>query len=106
VGDSTPQVLGGSATPDPSTVLFGHAVSAGKPSNLGDWATLVQDLVHHVVVEKHYTVRRWAVWNEPDAPSGATPKFGLDEYLDLYAATARAIRMADPTAQVGGPETS
>lgn len=48
------------------------------------------------------------VYNEPDLRDERTGEAifyagGLQDYLDLYRATARAIRAADPRARIGGP---
>jgi hypothetical protein len=74
------------------------------PDNFGAWATIVGDLVRHVR-RKAYLVPTWGVWNEPDLGT-AFWSGTRAQYLDLYAATARAIRAADPKAAVGGPEIS
>lgn len=47
-------------------------------------------------------VRYWEVWNEPDLGKlfwSGTPQ----QFFELYAQIAQAVRQADPHAQVGGP---
>jgi hypothetical protein len=100
--DSTPQILGGSVPPKGDTPFFGGTWAREVPNDLGAWATIVGDLVRHVR-RRGYRVPRWSVWNEPDL-STAFWKGTMKQYLDLYVATARAIKAADPQARVGGPE--
>jgi hypothetical protein len=100
--DSTPQLLGGSVPPRSDTPHFGGTWASEVPNDLDAWATVIGDLVHHVK-QRGYVVSRWSVWNEPDLGS-AFWKGTTEQYLDLYAATARAIKAADPKAKVGGPE--
>jgi hypothetical protein len=102
--DSTPRILGGSVPPSASTRYFGGTWAREVPDNFGAWATIVGDLVRHVR-RKAYLVPTWGVWNEPDLGT-AFWSGTRAQYLDLYAATARAIRAADPKAAVGGPEIS
>lgn len=100
--DSTPQILGGSVPPNPRTPFFGGTYANAVPNDLDAWATIVGDLVRHVR-QRGYAVRRWTVWNEPDL--GAAFWQGTrEQYLKMYVLTARAIKAADPGAQVGGPE--
>jgi hypothetical protein len=100
--DSTPQILGGSVPPNPATPFFGSTWARQVPNDQRAWATIIGDLVGHVK-QRGYVVPTWSVWNEPDLGS-AFWQGTLKQYLDLYTATARAIKAADPTAQVGGPE--
>jgi hypothetical protein len=49
-----------------------------------------------------FGIRYWEVWNEPDLGKifwSGTP----EQYYDLYARMARAVRQADSQALVGGP---
>jgi hypothetical protein len=108
--DATPQVLGGSIPPYSGTRLtsemsFASGFGPNPPDQLADWALVVGDLVHHILIERKETVPWWGVWNEP-ADSNAFWSAGLKAYLDLYAVTVAAVRAVDPHAQVGGPESA
>ena len=72
-----------------------------KPKDADAWGKLVRDIVHHVNIEKGYDIRYWEVWNEP---SGIFfQEWGQkDAFWEFYAQTARAVKEADPSAQVGG----
>lgn len=63
---------------------------------LTGWAAAVSAVVSHYA-SLGYTGWTWEVWNEPDH-DGWTAK----EYNTLYAASAPAVKAADPTARVGG----
>lgn len=78
------------------------------PADYTQWRAYLQAfvrfLLHRYGAEE---VRTWLfeVWNEPDLPyvfwNGSR-----DEYFQLYAESARAIKDVDPQIQVGGPATS
>jgi hypothetical protein len=83
----------------------------------GDWRTVGRDdsvwvrAVQAYVAgmrERGVDVGYHEVYNEPDLRDERTGEAvfytgQLEDYLDLYRATATAVRAADPTARVGGP---
>jgi hypothetical protein len=74
------------------------------PRSLEKWAGLVRDTVAHVNVHRQIGVQYLEVWNEPTAKvfwNGS-----LQEYLELYEATATAAKQADPSVKVGGPSAA
>ncbi len=93
-----------------------YVPEAARPVG-GDWRTMAADdsiWVRTVrayvdgMRERKVSVGYHEVYNEPDLRDERTGEAtfytgGLDDYLDLYRATATAIRAADPTARVGGP---
>jgi xylan 1,4-beta-xylosidase len=92
---------------DPSRTTFDYAGIISPPRDLDRWAALVRDFVRHLVARYGLDeVRRWPfeVWNEPNLRLfwSATEA----EYLQLYDATARAVRAVDPELKVGGPATA
>ncbi len=77
------------------------------PKDLAKWADLVRAFVLHMR-ERHgdAALRTWyfEVWNEPNLEafwSGTK-----EQYLELYASTARAIKEVSPVYKVGGPGTA
>lgn len=71
------------------------------PHDLKKWATLIQDTVTHLNVHRGMGIQYLEVWDEPTAKvfwNGT-----LQQYLDLYEATATAAKRADPSIKVGGP---
>jgi len=110
--DSTPQILGGGTAPysgdllkNPVAYSSWSGFTGEAPNNLDDWSAVVGDFVHHVLKVRKDIVPWWGVWNEP-AGNGVFWRAGLAEYLDLYAATVKAVRAVDPQARVGGPEVA
>jgi hypothetical protein len=106
--DATPQLLGGSVAPyQGAQLLQGYAWSSmfprEIPNDMEAFGALVQDLVHHVVQERHGRVPYWGVWNEPNGKIFWDNS--LDNYLRLYEACARAVKRVSPDLKVGGPET-
>ncbi len=73
------------------------------PTDLDEWAQVVRTFVEHYR-DLGYTGLAWEVWNEPDLDFffQGSPQ----QYVNLYAATARAIKEIDPTALVGGSADS
>jgi xylan 1,4-beta-xylosidase len=76
------------------------------PKSLTRWAELVAATAEHYA--KRYGRARvadwyWEVWNEPDIGYW---RGSVGEYLELYRASAEAIRSVLPDAKVGGPATT
>lgn len=73
------------------------------PDNWEDWYDLVQAMAQHMV-DRHGLAEvsswHWEVWNELWGMPYPHP------YLDLYNASARAIKSVDETLRVGGPATA
>ena len=68
------------------------------PTDLAAWSALVAAIVSEVGPGA-----LWEVWNEPDGIFwSGTPQ----QFFELYQATVRGVRQADPAAQVGGPTVS
>ena len=89
---------------------------AARPEG-GDWRGMAEDDSVWVDLVREYAggaagrgveIGYHEVYNEPDLRDERTgqPHFylgDLDDYLDLYRATATAIRDVDPHARIGGP---
>jgi hypothetical protein len=104
-----PSILGGSVPPFAGAELAGAAPTGGvfptqPPDNDAAYATIVGDLVRRVVGQDHVRVVGWGLWNEPDTLPFWTGS--LPQFESLYAAVAPAVKAADPSALVGGPEIS
>ena len=78
---------------------------AAPPVNFDSYA----DEVKHVAMHYnqgwdhgfHYGIKYWEFWNEPDEVFfwTGTPQ----QFYELYAKTARALKSVDPTLMIGGP---
>lgn len=93
-----------------------YVPAAARPEG-GDWRGMAEDddvwveLVRRYAggaAERGVTIGYHEVYNEPDLRDERTgqPHFytgDLEDYLDLYRVTARAIREVDPAARIGGP---
>lgn len=93
-----------------------YVPAAARPEG-GDWRGMAEDdgvwveLVRRYAggaAERGVAIGYHEVYNEPDLRDERTaqPHFytgQLEDYLDLYRATARAIREVDPAARIGGP---
>jgi xylan 1,4-beta-xylosidase len=76
------------------------------PADFDRYAAVVKHIVMHYnqgwANGFRHGIRYWEVWNEPDLSTlfwGGTP----DQYFELYARIARAVKEADPEVLVGGP---
>jgi xylan 1,4-beta-xylosidase len=92
---------------DPERTVFDYRGIISPPRDMGRWSELVTALVRDL--EERFgrdEVRRWPfeVWNE----ANLRVFWAADEaaYFDLYDATARAVKAADPALAVGGPSTA
>ena len=76
------------------------------PADFDRYAAVVKHIVMHYnqgwAQGFRHGIRYWEVWNEPDLATlfwGGTP----EQYFELYARIARAVKEADPEVLVGGP---
>jgi len=83
----------------PDALIPRGGTDGSVPQNLAGWRQLAGDYVRHYKALGH-TGWYWEVWNEPDNHWFFR---GTDrQYVELYAATAAAIKTVDPAARVGG----
>ena len=91
-----------------SQTVFWWKGNVTPPREMREWTELVAATLRHLIARYGVDeVRTWPieVWNEPNQAEfwqGAD----LPGYLQLYAATARAVKDVDASLQVGGPVTS
>jgi xylan 1,4-beta-xylosidase len=93
-------------------VIFRLGRSAGAqpdPPDPTQYAAIARHIVMHYNAGWangfHYGIKYWEVWNEPDLLKifwSGTPA----QFYALYDQVARAVKEADPTAQIGGPALS
>ena len=91
-----------------SKTIFWWKGNVTPPKDMTKWADLVRAFVEHE--KERYgdaEVRTWyfEVWNEPNL-SGGFWTGTQQQYFDLYAATARAVKSVSPDYKVGGPATA
>ncbi|MEO7099781.1 MAG: glycoside hydrolase [Luteolibacter sp.] len=91
-----------------SKTIFWWKGNVTPPSDMNKWADLVRAFTEHE--RDRYgdaEVRTWyfEVWNEPNLTNGFWAGT-QQQYFDLYAATARAIKGVSPDYKVGGPGTA
>ncbi|HTY87258.1 MAG TPA: hypothetical protein VMB80_07320 [Candidatus Acidoferrum sp.] len=96
-----------SALASGNRTIFWWKGNVTKPNDLKKWEDFIRALVAHFT-ERYgeAEVRTWyfEVWNEPNL-SGFFAGTQQD-YFDLYAITARAIKSVSPAYRVGGPATA
>jgi xylan 1,4-beta-xylosidase len=91
-----------------SKTIFWYRGNVTPPKDLKKWSDLMRAFVTHL--KERYgdaEVRTWyfEVWNEPNLRSGFWDGT-QQQYFDLYAATARAIKSVSADYKVGGPATA
>jgi xylan 1,4-beta-xylosidase len=91
-----------------SKTIFWWKGNVTPPRDMNKWADFIRAFVLHE--QERYgdaEVRSWyfEVWNEPNLTDGFWAGT-QQQYFDLYAATARAIKSVSPDYKVGGPGTA
>ncbi|MFL6709530.1 MAG: GH39 family glycosyl hydrolase [Massilia sp.] len=88
-------------------IVFHYKGNVTPPRHLEQWAELMRRLAAHWV-ERYgiEEVAQWyfEVWNEPNLD--AFWKGSQQQYFEMYAASARAIKGVDARLRVGGPATA
>jgi Glycosyl hydrolases family 39 len=69
-----------------------------SPKDMKVWRRLIRELARVFKTVKGVE-RYYEFWNEPDLKYW---QGGLDEFLELYAETAKVIRKTDPRGEIGG----
>lgn len=87
--------------------IFWWRGNVTPPKDMTKWTDFIRAFVTHL--RERYgdaEVRTWyfEVWNEPNLHGFFTG--AQQQYFDLYAATARAIKSVSPDYKVGGPATA
>jgi len=88
--------------------IFDYRGNVTPPKDPAQWARLVRRFVRHLV--DHFGIAEvltwhFEVWNEPDL-IGAFWTGTMEDYFQLYAEAARAVKSVDRRLRVGGPATS
>jgi xylan 1,4-beta-xylosidase len=96
-----------SALASGSKTIFWWRGNVTPPRDMAKWANFMRAFVQHC--QERYgdaEVRTWyfEVWNEPNLRDFFTGT--QQQYFDLYAATARAIKSVSADYKVGGPATA
>jgi xylan 1,4-beta-xylosidase len=93
---------------DPSKTVFSYRAIVSPPKELRRWEALVRDLTAHLAGRygADEVAENWSfeVWNEANLEifwSGSRR-----DYLDLYDASARAVKSVDARFRVGGPSSA
>jgi len=90
-----------------TTTCFHYKANVTPPADYAAWEALIHELVQHLVGRYGLDeVRTWffEVWNEPNLFFFWTGT--QEDYFNLYAHSARAIKSVDGDLKVGGPATS
>ena len=91
-----------------SKTIFWYRGNVTPPKDMTKWANFIRAFVEHVKARYgDAEVKTWyfEVWNEPNLSNGFWTGTQQD-YFNLYAATARAIKSVSPDYKVGGPGTA
>lgn len=92
---------------DPEATVFAYDAIVSPPKDWDRWEELVTRLVEHLLDRYgREEVLEWPfeVWNEPNL--GVFWSGSFEEYVRLFATSARAVKAVDPGLRVGGPATA
>jgi xylan 1,4-beta-xylosidase len=92
---------------DPEQTVFTYRGIISPPADWSDWHALVKEYATHLVERYGIDeVAKWGfeVWNEPNLVVFWTGS--QDDYFQLYAESARAVKAVDQRLRVGGPSTA
>ena len=91
-------------TDSPNTIFYWNGHTA-PPRHMQDWTDLVQATLRHLIHRYGQAeVESWPceIWNEPNL-AGFWENADKEKYLELYRATALAVKEVLPAMRVGGP---
>ena len=98
-----------SALASGSKKIFWWQANVTPPKSFEKWDGLIRDLTAHWT-ERYGAeeVAKWnfEIWNEPNYPGfwgPHNPQRAREEYFELYAHTATAVKSVDASYKVGGP---
>lgn len=87
---------------------FWYKPVIAPPKEYSQWGAFVEAFARHLTARYGLDeVAKWyfEVWNEPNIDFWAgEPKF--DSYMELYAASAKALKRVSPRLRAGGPATA
>jgi len=89
--------------------MFWWNANVTPPKSYEKWDGLIEDLTRHWTDRYGAEeVKRWnfEIWNEPNYPGfwgPHDPSHPKEEYFELYAHTAAAVKRVNPAYRVGGP---
>jgi xylan 1,4-beta-xylosidase len=92
---------------DPQETVFTYRGGISPPADWASWGALISALAEHLIDRYGIDeVAQWSfeVWNEPNLVVFWTGT--VDEYLRLYAESARALKAVDSRLAIGGPSTA
>jgi len=93
------------STQRPSKVYSGlWMIHRAPPKDNEKWGALIAGLVRHWNIEKGFRIPFWQLGNEPDNPDRYWVQGTLPEFAAYWKAGAKAMRAADPSIKVSGPD--
>jgi hypothetical protein len=82
-----------------------NGVNNHPPKDFAKWARVCVNVIRHYnegwANGHHYGIKYFEIWNEPDGIGTWTGT--MQQYFELYATAAKAIKAHDPSLMVGGP---
>ncbi len=81
-------------------------IMRAPPKDNAKWAKMIAGLVTHFNVEKKYGVKLWQVGNEPNDPVRYWIGGTLPEFADYFKTASKAMKEADPSIKISGPDLS
>ncbi len=77
------------------------------PENLDKWITICTNVIRHYNEGWNrgfgFGIKYWEIWNEPDLGYGYTWTGSNQQFFELFAKAARALKCRFPQLKIGGP---
>ncbi len=81
-------------------------IHRAPPKDNQKWAAIIAGLVKHFNVEKKFNVKMWQVGNEPNDSVRYWIKGTLPEFIEYFKTASKAMKEADPSIKISGPDLS
>ncbi len=89
------------------TTMFFYKMNVTPPQEMAEWEELIEAVTRHWIERYGLPrVKNWLfeVWNEPNL--GSFWDGSQEDYFQLYAGAARAVKRIDPELKIGGPASA
>ncbi len=81
-------------------------IHRAPPKDNEKWAGIIAGMVRHFNVERKAGIKLWQVGNEPNDPVRYWVGGTMPEFEELFKTASKAMKAADPSIKISGPDLS